>query len=79
VRAYVKRNNYDATDAGFAPALVADSDAETLQPNSYGARALPRPYTRPRARATTRPLARADAVLDGEHAARDRAAGQSGF
>src|SRR5262249_4881714 len=33
--------------------------------------------TRPRARATSRPLARADVALDGEHAARDRAAGQS--
>src|SRR5215475_3986149 len=34
--------------------------------------------TRLRARATSRPLARADAALDGEPAARDRAAGQSG-
>src|SRR5262247_1896284 len=35
--------------------------------------------TRPRARATSRPLARADAALDGEPAARDRVAGQSGL
>jgi hypothetical protein len=32
--------------------------------------------TRPRARATTRPLARVDAAVDGEPAARDRAADQ---
>src|SRR5215510_11653372 len=35
--------------------------------------------TRLRARATSRPLARADAALDVEPAARDRAAGQSGL
>jgi hypothetical protein len=52
---------------------------ETLQPNSYGARALPRPMHSTSARATSRPLARADAALDAEHEARERAVGQSSF
>ena len=61
------------------PAL--QSDAFQLRPcnRTRTARAPCRGRcTRPRARATSRPLARADAALDVEPAARDRAAGQSG-
>jgi hypothetical protein len=52
---------------------------ETLQPNSQGARALPRPMHSTSGRATIRSSARADAALDGAQATRDRAAGRSGL
>ena len=80
---------YHWSGACFAPSMLKRSkltapDFERLAripcpiASSCGRDSSCRRCTRPRARATRRPLARADAALDGEPAARDRAAGQSG-